>query len=93
MGFDAVVHVPADRKVVDADGGHLSLDDELRGRRADVDKVFDELVALPAALGVPGPEQNARSGWPRGNSPLSSLRRWSPRAGGAARPSGRRSTS
>ena len=50
MGLDAVVHIPTDRQVVDADRAHLSLDEELRGRRTNIDKIFDNPAAFPAAF-------------------------------------------
>ena len=59
MGLDAIVHIPTDREVIDSDRSHLSLNEELRGRRTDIDKIFDKPAVVPAAFGVPGEEQHA----------------------------------
>ena len=59
MGFDAIVHVTPHREVINTDRAHLSLNEEWRGRRADIDKIFDKLVVFPTSLGVPGAKQHA----------------------------------
>ena len=59
MRFDAIVHITTDREVIDADRTHLSLNEVLRGRRTDIDKIFDKPVVFPTALGVLGAKQHA----------------------------------
>ena len=41
MGLDAIVHIPADREIVNTDRAHLPVDEELRGRRTDIDEILD----------------------------------------------------
>lgn len=59
MGFDTIVNIATDREVIDSDRTHLSLNEVLRGRRTDIDKIFDKPVVFPTALGVLGAKHHA----------------------------------
>jgi len=62
MGFDAIVHITTNRKVINTNRAYSSLNQELSGRRTDVDEIFNKLVVFPTALGVLGAKQHTLPG-------------------------------